>query len=217
MPRLRRPKRRARCENFECTLFSPFRGPTLGAHHIMRSSKVRVWTIAIAIALVAAAACFGPQTSNDYYDRGMARFKEDKYKGAVADFDEAISIRPNYTAAYIGRGNAKIGLGQHEEAIDDFDQALQLRPDDPNVYYNRGFAKFMLGRYQGAIVDFDQVIRLRPHYAYAFYIRGEAKSRIGLYEEAIADWQASLELAIETDNRDLISDIEQRIQEFERK
>ena len=124
---------------------------------------------------------------------------------------------PKYTAAYIGRGNAKIGLGQYEEAIDDFDQALQLQPDDPDVYYNRGFAKFMLGRYQGAIVDFDQVIRLRPRYAYAFYIRGEAKSNIGLYEEAIADWQASSELAKETDNRDLISDIEQRIQEFERK
>ena len=80
-------------------------------------------------------ACFGPQPSNDYYDRGVARFKEDKYKGAVADFSQAISIRPKYTAAYIGRGDARIGLGLYEEAIADFDQALQLQPDASSDVY----------------------------------------------------------------------------------
>ena len=113
----------------------------------------------------------------------MDRFKDDKYRGAVSDFNKAINIRPKYTVAHIGRGNARIGLGQYEEAI----------------------------------ADFDQAIRLQPHKAYTFYIRGRAKSSIGQYKEAIADWQASLELADEANDTDLITSIERRIQEFERK
>ena len=90
------------------------------------SSWIWIWTIAIA--LVTLAGCFGPQTSNDHYDRGMDRFKDDKYRGAVSDFNKAINIRPKYTVAHIGRGNARIGLGQYEEAIADFDQAIRLQP-----------------------------------------------------------------------------------------
>ena len=202
-----------------CTLSFPFRAPNIGTHHksAIHLSRICVWVVATAVALAAVAACFGPQTSNDYYERGVARFKDDKYKGAVADFSKAISIRPKYTAAYIGRGDARIGLGQYEEAIADFDQALQLQPDDPNVQYSRGIAKFMLGRYRGAIADFDQAIRLQPHKAYTHYLRGQAKSSIGLHKEAIADWQASLELANEANDSDLIASIERRIQEYERK
>lgn len=92
----------------------------------MRPSRLWVWMGATAVALAAFAACFGPQTSSDYYDRGFARFKDDKYKGSVADFSKAISIRPKYTAAYIGRDDAKIGPGQYEEAIADWQTSLEL-------------------------------------------------------------------------------------------
>ncbi len=48
----------------------------------IRPSTTWVWVAAIAVALAAVASCFGPQTSHDYYDRGVARFKDDKNKGA---------------------------------------------------------------------------------------------------------------------------------------
>ena len=77
----------------------------------MCASKIRVWVVAIAVALAAVAACDHPQTSNDYYDRGVAKFKDGKYEGAIADFEQAINIRPKYTDAYIKRADAKVGLG----------------------------------------------------------------------------------------------------------
>ncbi len=50
---------------------------------IIRPSTTWVWVAAIAVALAAVASCFGPQTSHDYYARGVARFKDDKNKGAL--------------------------------------------------------------------------------------------------------------------------------------
>ena len=73
-----------------------------------RAAKIWVWVMAVAVALVAVAACDRPETSTDYFDRGVARLKEGEYKGAIADFDQVINIRPKYTDAYIIRANAKI-------------------------------------------------------------------------------------------------------------
>ena len=98
----------------------------------MRPSRIWVWVAAIAVALAAIAACCLPQTSNDYYDRGVARFKDDKYKGAIVGSNQAISIRPKYTAAYIGRGDARIGLGLYEEAISDWQASLGLANETKN-------------------------------------------------------------------------------------
>ena len=98
----------------------------------MRASKIWVWVVAVAVALAAVAACFRPETSNDYFDRAVDRLQDGKYEGAIADFDQAINIRPKYTDAYIKRADAKIGLGQYEEAIAaGQSRTLSFRPRSP--------------------------------------------------------------------------------------
>lgn len=178
------------------------------------------WVVAIVVAFASVTACFGLRSSNDYYDRGSARLKDDNYRGAVADFDKAISIRPKYMVAYIGRGNAKIELGRYEEAIADFDQALHLgsdlKSDELDSYRGRAFAKFMLGRYRESIADYDQVIRLQPDDAYIYFRRGRAKFEGGLYGEAFVDWQVSLELAKKAGNSDLIGTLGRSIRRLSR-
>ena len=59
------------------------------------------------------AACGRLENSSDYFSRGVERLRAGKYKGAIADFDQVINIRPKYTNAYINRADAKIRLGQH--------------------------------------------------------------------------------------------------------
>ena len=61
---------------------------------MMRAAKIWVWVMAVAVALVAVAACDPPGTSTDYFDRGVARSKEGEYKGAIADYDQAIRLQP---------------------------------------------------------------------------------------------------------------------------
>ena len=178
------------------------------------------WVLAMVVSFASVTACFGLRTSNDYYDRGSARLKDENYRGAVADFDKAISIRPKYIVAYIGRGNAKIRLGRYEEAIADFDQALllgsDLKSDELDSYRGRAFAKFMLGRYRESIADYDQVIRLQPDDAYMYFRRGRAKFEGGLYGEAFVDWQISLELAKEANSSGLIGTLGWSIQRLSR-
>ena len=84
---------------------------------------------------------------------------------AIADYDTAIRLKPDYAKAYNNRGLAKDNLGQHLAAIADYDTAIRLKPDLAEAYYNRGIAKYNLGQYSAAIADYDTAIRLKPDLA----------------------------------------------------
>ena len=64
-----------------------------------------------------------------------------QYFAAIADYDTAIRLKPDYAMAYMHRGNAKFGLGQYFAAIADHDTAIRLKPDYAWAYLCRGAAK----------------------------------------------------------------------------
>ena len=133
-------------------------------------------------------------SAETYLTWGNTKSDLGDYKGAIADYDSAIRLKPDYAGAYNNRGNAKQELGQHFAAIADFDTAIRLKPDYAGAYNNRGIAKGMLGQHFAAITDFDTAIRLKPDYAAAYSNRGLAKDKLGQYFDAITDFDTAIRL-----------------------
>ena len=129
-----------------------------------------------------------------FFNRGVAKGDLGDHKGAIADYDEAIRLKPDYASAFNNRGNAKGKLGDHQGAIADFDEAIRLKPDFAEAFNNRGNAKQDLEDYQGAVADYDEAIRLKPDYAFAFHNRGNAKRNLEDYHGAIADYDEAIRL-----------------------
>ena len=73
-----------------------------------------------------------------YYNRGYAKSLLEQHFAAIADYDIAIRLNPDYADAYNNRGYVKSLLEQHFAAIADYDIAIRLKPDDAIVYKNRG-------------------------------------------------------------------------------
>jgi tetratricopeptide (TPR) repeat protein len=113
---------------------------------------------------------------------------------AIANYDQAVKLKPDYAEAYYNRGIAYGSKGEYDRAIADFDQALKLRPDLAGAYCNRGIAYGTKGEYDRAIADFDQAIKLKPDYAEAYYNRGTAYYSKGDTDRAIADYDQALKL-----------------------
>ena len=59
-----------------------------------------------------------------------------EHEKAVADYDEALRLRPDYTDASYNRGNAYSRIGEHEKALADYNEALRLKPDYLDVLHN---------------------------------------------------------------------------------
>lgn len=129
-----------------------------------------------------------------YYYRGSARAFKGEYDRAIADFDKAIQLQPEFALAYLNRGGAYYYKGNYDRAIADCDQAVRLQPDFAMAYRNRGLAYFSKGSYDRAVADYDQVLQLQPDDAEAYNNRGIAYAAKGDYDRAITDYGRAIQL-----------------------
>lgn len=106
-------------------------------------------------------------------------------------------------------------LGQYKSALAACNESICLNPDDAWPYANRGFAKIKLDRLESALTDCTKAIRLGLDYAEAYYTRGNAQIFLSRIQEAKADFQKALELAEQSGNPDLKTEIEQSVQELD--
>ena len=135
-----------------------------------------------------------------YYNRGIVKSKLGQKQAAIADYDRAIAINPNFIKAHINRGNTKSELGQKQAAIIDYDRAIAINPKYADAYYNRGNAKYELGQKQAAIIDYDQAIAVNPKHDSAYFNRGIVKSELGQKQAAIADYDRAIVINPNYDN-----------------
>ena len=129
-----------------------------------------------------------------YNNRGIAFTDEVLYDRAIADFTQAIALKPDADGAYINRGIVYDDRGLHDRAIADYTQAIALKPDDADGYFNRGYDYWLKGLYDQAIADYTQVIALKPDDANGYFKRGVTYESKGLHDQAIADYRAALKL-----------------------
>ncbi|MCA2874234.1 tetratricopeptide repeat protein [Microcystis sp. M055S1] len=134
------------------------------------------------------------RASQLWQEKGLIHAMGKEYKQAIASYDQALEIKPDYHDAWTNRGFELHNLGRYEEAIASYDQALEFKPDDHYAWYGRGFALGNLGRYEEAIASYDQALEIKPDDHEAWYGRGFALGNLGRYEEAIASFDQALEI-----------------------
>lgn len=102
-----------------------------------------------------------------FYQRGLAKYEQQNYQSALAEFNQAIDIDSSHADAYIYRGDVKDKLEDYEGAIADYNEAIKIDSTHPKAYYRRGNVLRKAGDNWGAIADYNQAIRLNPNYTSA--------------------------------------------------
>ena len=75
-----------------------------------------------------------------WFEKGLIHTQQAEYEAAIASYDKALQLTPDYDLAWNNRGIALANVGRFEEAIASYDKALQLKPDFPEAWYHRGLA-----------------------------------------------------------------------------
>ncbi|MCT7966127.1 CHAT domain-containing tetratricopeptide repeat protein [Laspinema sp. D1] len=127
-----------------------------------------------------------------WYQRGKEQYDRGNFTEALASYNEAIRLKPDYPDAYNGTGAAEYNLGQYKDAIASFNEAIRLKPDFSDAYSNRGIAQANLRQYEDAIASFNEAIRVQLDNPYAYNGRGLEQYNLGQYKDAIASFNEAI-------------------------
>jgi Tfp pilus assembly protein PilF len=133
------------------------------------------------------------ERANRQFQEGMRLMAPKTYATAIADFDRAIRIRPQFAEAYLERGIARQSLGQTDSALADFNKALEVNPDLARAHTSRGVIYRSRGDKKSAIEEFTKAIQTEPIMD-AFYERGETYESLGEHQKAIDDYDQAIAL-----------------------
>ncbi len=134
------------------------------------------------------------QDAKTWLDRGNEQYGKGDFEGAIASYDKAIEIKPDFHEVWYLRGLALFNLGRFKEVIASYDKAIEIKPDFHEAWYFRGLALDNLGRFEEAIASYDQAIEIKPDYHKAWYGGCVALVNLGRYEEAIASYDQAIEI-----------------------
>ena len=127
-------------------------------------------------------------------ERGLEAFERKDYDLAIAEFNEAIRLKPDDGAAYFNLAVLYSSRGEREKVIVQYSEAIRLKPYDFLLYYCRGIAYDQVGDYDRAIADYHRAILLRTDNEVAFINRGLDYDRTGDHDKAVADYNEAIRL-----------------------
>ncbi len=129
-----------------------------------------------------------------YSARGDACRMQGNLGAAIADYDRALGLKPNYERVLANRGNTCRQMGRYDDALADLTRALAFKPDSERVLASRGVTYRQMKRYDEALTDLTRALELMPDYEQAVVNRGITYRLMKRYDEALADLTRALEL-----------------------
>jgi tetratricopeptide (TPR) repeat protein len=131
-----------------------------------------------------------------YFLRAGGKMHLKDFRGALADYDQVLSLNPKVVFAYLNRGDLKKDkLNDPQGALADYNQAIALDPSLVFAYLSRGSLKEQQNDFQGALADYNQGISLSPNSAVAYLMRGSLKHfKLNDSSGALADYNQIISL-----------------------
>ena len=138
-----------------------------------------------------------PTSARGFNDLGVLLVETGRVGEAVAQFEKAAGLKPDYAAARANLGDALAKLGRLDEALVQLRKAIESDARYAPAHYELGLVLSRRGDAQGAIGEWRSALEIDPKYAKAHDSLGDALNAQGRMAEALAHWRNAIELATE--------------------
>ena len=93
-------------------------------------------------------------------NRGALRLRQGRVDRAMADFQEAVALRPQQYQAYVNMAQAHLKTQQLDAAVQDLDQAVRREPGLASLYRTRARVHVLRHDQDAALADLEWAIEL---------------------------------------------------------
>ena len=126
---------------------------------------------------------------------GQALAAAGKPGEAIAAYETALQLKPDYVDAHNNLGNALLAVGRPADAIAHFRAILALKPNHAAAHNNLGVALRRTGDGAAALPSLRRALELKPDYAEAWNNLGNTLRDLGRSAEAVPNYEQAIRLA----------------------
>ena len=126
----------------------------------------------IVIALLFSVFSLSAQSDEKAIRKGNLKYKSGNYEQAIANYREALEIRPNNAKAQFNLADAYFAKQSYDTAYNEFQKVLELSPDaklKSDAVYNMGNCLLAQNRYYDAFNIYKVSLKLNPENENALY------------------------------------------------
>jgi tetratricopeptide (TPR) repeat protein len=128
-------------------------------------------------------------------DLGILATREGNINAAVADFQEAVRLSPDYWIALENLGNAYRQQKRWDDARGAFERAIAVRPQAPEAYSNLAIIYAQADDTDHAYQYLQNALKLRPDYPEALNNLGILYLRTRRRDEGVAKFEECIRVA----------------------
>ncbi|MBX9720316.1 MAG: tetratricopeptide repeat protein, partial [Candidatus Obscuribacterales bacterium] len=96
--------------------------------------------------------------ADEYFSRGQSWAELGDSKKAIADFSEALRLKPDFRVGYTAKAAAEQTAGDNRSACKDMSKALELDPNCVQAYLGRAYSNLGLGKAAEALKDSNSIL-----------------------------------------------------------
>jgi tetratricopeptide (TPR) repeat protein len=97
----------------------------------------------------------------------MLRHRKKDYDAALADYTEALRLKPDHAGAFDNRAYIREAKGDLQHALADLDEAVRISPKHSSFRLHRGGLLSRLKQFAHALADYSEAVDLDPGSSFA--------------------------------------------------
>ena len=133
-----------------------------------------------------------PRNAGELVESGYRKMGEGRLEEALADFDRALELAPDFGRAHANRGVALIHLDRLDQAVSALADAMRRDPADFVVHQGYGLLHLAQGHPEDAIRSFSRALELDAGNTFTLSRRADAYLAVERFDEALTDADAIL-------------------------
>jgi tetratricopeptide (TPR) repeat protein len=134
-------------------------------------------------------------TAQEHFEKGKEFLKEEEFKAALLEFDQAIALNSKSPEYWTNKALAHLKLIQFSEGITACEKAIEINPDFAPAFGRLASLNYELDDFYNSIKLADHAISLDPSLEQAYNIRGVSFVALDCHETAIHDFSKCIDIA----------------------
>ncbi len=125
-----------------------------------------------------------PWRGLDWVSKAQTLNEMERYREAIEQCDEALSINPGDSKALFVKGEAYRGMGNQKKALECYTKAVRGRPNDEEIWYAAGVVLKQMGKLDDALTAFEKATEVGESHHDAWYEKAVVLRLLGRHRES---------------------------------